>query len=470
MKVSKNKVALLSLAVASLFATTANAVIVLSAPPAVIANSAKIYASEIKTPFVLTNAANALDLATQLGIGMSAAQDRYIKVVLSGASFATAVVAGSLVDTTTAFANQTISVGGGIGSSSVIIQATGNAAGNQIADALTFTMPNLNLTSTAATATVCYEVYEFLTQAQATTPMLYQRCANVAKFAAAVKFSSTASQDSTATAASSFFNVANVGAQIGAITATKPAIASVTLTTPVQATQLPAAGVPLLADGVTLATVPLIVDAAGANTIGMTGDFSAAAAAASITATAGADVASAFTATTATIPVANTTGSLSGVADLVRYLVNGTTALPVSAYAATFTGVPLAGYVLSPLGPVSTGSIVRDGVTFESPWMTTTPGFLSRLFITQITPATIPWTAIVRNASGIVTGGVLSGTLGSNQVTRIDLSTMVPATAVGPFQVSITIAATADVSEGSYVLTTPTSSVVSMPLYRATQR
>ena len=465
MRVSKNQVTLLSAAVAALFAaSSAQAQIILaSSNPTVAAVNGSLYARELAAGTQLSPAG--MTVNTILGVGMSTGQNRYVKFTLTNATFNSAVAAGNL---TVGNATTIVSFGGAAASNSVIFQLTSTTPGTLINDAVSFNMTTgVNITSTASAATVSYEVYEFLNQAQAGTPVLYARSASAAGFQNAVNLTSAAAQNTTATAASSYLNVSGGSAEA----ATRARIARLALALPTTLTTgftLCTATICLANN--TAATVGAIVNGAStSNTLALTGDFGAATSAASINTPTATEVASAVTATTATLPLLAGTVGATGFAALdVRYTVNGTTALPVSAYTAAFTGVAQTGYTLSTLGPVTSGNIFRDGVQFDTPWVTATPGFISRFFLTQTTPATVPYTVTVRNAAGLVTGGAAGGTLASNRQTLITLASLLPADTTafpGPYQVTFNVAATNTAVQGTYALTSPTGTVAVQRLY-----
>jgi len=466
MRVSKNQVTLLSATVAALFAASANAQVVLpSSSPTVVAVNGLIFARELAAGTVLVGP---ITVNTILGIGMAATQDRYIKVTLANAVFNTGVVPANLTNVTAAFGGTNIAFGGQAGTNSVIFQVTANAGGNTINDGLWFNMTTgVNIASTAANATVTYEVYEFLTQAQANTPVLYARTGTLAGFAPAVALTSAVLQTTTATAASSFTTMAG-GTGINAGTGgLRTNISSVILTIPALVANGACGVAPCLANS-TAATIANIVNVASTgNVLNFTGDFTAAASAASINTAANgtAEAASAITATTATLPLLTNSAAATVT---TRYTVNGTTPLPVSSYTTTGTFVANAGYVLATLSAGTTGSIGRDGVQLDSPWVTATPNFNSRFFITQTTPATIPFTVTVRNAAGLVTGGPAGGTLASNRQNLITLASLLPADTTafpGPYQVTFNIAATITAVQGAYALTSPNGSVAIQNLY-----
>jgi hypothetical protein len=457
MKVSKNKVTLLGAAIATLFASAASAQIVLpSSLPTVAAVNGLVFARELAPG---TQLVGPITVNTVLGIGMSSAQDRYVKITLTNATFNAAVTNASFA---VAGINAQIAVGGQATTSSVTFQLT-SAAGNNITDAAVFNMASgVNITNTASAATVTYEVYEFLNQANAGTPTLYARTGTIASFTPAIFLAGT-TLSTTATAASSYLNVAGGN---GFSTATRANISNTALAVTTLASANGACGTAPCLANTTAATVAAIVNTAStANVISVAGNFDAAASAASVATTVATEVASSITAGVATIPLL--AGSAAGTT-LVRYTVNGTTALPVSTYVTTGTFVPLAGYVLGPLSPTQTATIARDGSQLDSPWVTATPGFISRFFLTQTTPATVPYTVTVRNAAGLVTGGTLTGTLSQNRVTLITLASLLPAdtTAVpGPYQVTFNIAANLPSVQGTYALTTPSGAVSNTPLY-----
>ncbi len=246
----------------------------------------------------------------------------------------------------------------------------------------------------------------------------------------------------------------------------------------------------------------------------MTGDFSAAAGPASvytlsrhttasntscaINAAAGAnllDSATAATASGATIPLSTANWSTllntSVAADFSAvttghrfcYTVNGTTALgsPTQTYSVVLSATANANYTL-PTFSASLGSITRDGVDLIAPWVSATPGWNSRFVLTDLrtpavtTPAQVatPWTAVVRNADGVVngTGAVLTGTVAPGRVSTVTIESLLgTTTATGPFQVTFTVGGSGTPAlAGTYVLTSPTGSNMSMPFYRQGSR
>ena len=473
MRVSKNQVTLLSAAVAALFAAGANAQVVLpSSSPTVTASTATVYASEISNNTVIGT--TGITVNTILGIGTSINQDRYVKISLSNATFASAVTSANLVGANVAGLGPanitpTVSFGGAAGATSVIFQIT-TPAGANINDGLSFNMVGgVNIASTASTIGVTYEVYEFLAQAQEGKPFLYAKSGNVATFTPTYVFRNNATPNPTqvATAISGFKNF-NFGSAGSAATAANAAVVGrVDLATVAEPGKL--------VNGTTNASIATVLANATNSQVTVTGDFSAAAANTSVTL--GATVANGGTAFTTSTAVFNINGSAGLTNSAIGYVVNGTTAVPAISYAATLAPRGATGYTnVTSSGPITTGSITRDGVQFESPWVTATTGYISRFFLLQTSGSTITWNAVVRNKNGPVTGGTLTGTLESGKLSaEITLASLLPATPTetqgGPYQVTFNIASDASVTQGTYVLTnTAAGSVSNMPLYRATQR
>ena len=473
MRVSKNQVTLLSAAVAALFAAGANAQVVLeSTSPKVTASTATVYASEISNNTVIGT--TGITVNTILGIGTSINQDRYVKISLSNATFASAVTSANLVGANVAGLGPanitpTVSFGGAAGATSVIFQIT-TPAGANIADGLSFNMVGgVNIASTASTIGVTYEVYEFLAQAQAGTPTLYAKSGNVATFTPTYVFRNNATPNPTqvASAISGFKNF-NFGSSGSAATAANAAVVG-----KVDLATVAAPG--KLVDGTTNASIATVLANAANSQVTVTGDFSAAAANTSVTL--GSTAANGGTAFTTSTAVFNINGSAGLTNSAIGYVVNGTTAVPAISYAATLSPRGATGYTnVTSSGAITTGSITRDGVQFESPWVTATTGYISRFFLLQTSGSTITWNAVVRNVNGAVTGGTLTGTLESGKLSApITLASLLPATPTetqgGPYQVTFNIASDASVTQGTYVLTNiAAGSVSNMPLYRATQR
>jgi hypothetical protein len=213
----------------------------------------------------------------------------------------------------------------------------------------------------------------------------------------------------------------------------------------------------------------------------LTGDFGGAAANSSVSTRTNAtadcsgavavDTASAVTASSATIAWGTAVAGVLAFQQATCYTVNGTYQMPTSTYTSTMAPTVLAAsaFTLPTYSTNTSATWTRDGVTLESPWTTSTTGYISRFFLRQSTPVDVPFTATVFNANGPVTGGTLTGILPSGKETKVDLATLLPAdttSAPGPYYVSFVVNANTASVQGTYVLTTPSGTVTNTPLIR----
>ncbi|MCA2998187.1 MAG: hypothetical protein ING75_06245 [Rhodocyclaceae bacterium] len=462
-----------------------------------------------------------------LGVGIDGGQKRFIRLDLSGgARFGTGLgnarnqvniaatlstgaggkggtIAGDGTGTGQ-FAGVTIALGG-VGSSFVVYEVTAGSAGNVQNDILQILVPQINITSNANAVNLTYGVYEFLTGASAATSPVFTRSTPLIAMSRATRFGVAQSGGATALAANGFrdFGTGVLSANLGVVGLGRAADLGTTIYTAAQ---------PVDAAGASITQVSTVVNTGVAGSYALTGDFSAAAGPASvytlsrhstasntscaINAASGAnllDSATAVTASGATIPLStanwnsllntSTAADFSGVASGHRfcYTVNGTTALgsPVQSYSVVLSATANANYTL-PTFSASLGSITRDGVDLIAPWASATPGWISRFVLTDLrTPAAgqvaTPWTAVVRNANGVVTGtgAVLSGTVAPGTVSTVTMDSLLgTTTATGPFQVTFTVGGSGTPAlAGTYVLTAPNgTSNMSMPFYRQANR
>jgi hypothetical protein len=315
-------------------------------------------------------------------------------------------------------------------------------------------------------------VYEFLSDAQnAPSKNLYAQTGTLAKFAPSYTFKNNSSTLPTQVATSiSGFKTLNSGVTVGGVlsSATSANTAVIGSLDIVLATTAPN----LLSGATAISTLAEVLANATNSVVTISGDFSAAASNTSVTlAGANANGGAAFSGTSATF---NVNATSFGTNNLVRYVVNGSTPVVAGTYSASLSAAPNGTNFRTTTASVSNiGSITRDGVTYESPWASASPNYLSRFFLTQTAGSAVSWSATVRSKTGPVTGGTLTGTLESGKVTEITLASLLPSDTTnisGPFQVTFTIAADASQAQGTYVLTTPTSAVTSTPLYRAANR
>jgi hypothetical protein len=486
--------------------------------------------TDATTPFSAANGNTtqaSVDAVTgiPLGVGIDGGQKRFLRLDLSGgarfgtglgnarnqvniaATLSTAAGGkGGAVDIagtgTGQFAGVTIATGG-VGSSFVVYEVTAGSAGNVQNDILQVLIPRINITSNSSSVNLTYGVHETLTAASTagSTP-IFTRTAPVIVMSRATRFGVTVPNGSSvASASSGFTNFSGaLTANIGTVGLGRAADLSTLIYNSSQ---------PSDAAGAAITTVSTVVNTGTAGSYTLTGDFSAAAAPASVfTVSRGApgsscainaalganlqDSATAATATGATIPLssANWAQMTNAVvaADFttatnghrICYTVNGTSALgsPTQPYSVVLNATAQTNYTL-PTFSTNLGTIVRDGVDIVSPWASATPGWISRFVLTDTrTPASgqvaTPWTAVVRNAAGVVagTGAVLSGSVAPGTVSTVTFDSLLGTTAAtGPFQVTFTVGGSGTPSLiGSYVLTSPTGSIMSSPLYRAANR
>jgi hypothetical protein len=475
MRVTKNQVTLLSAAVAALFSVGAHAqtqTVLASSNPTIEATASAVFAAEFANNTVLGTSGFAVN--SILGIGTSANQQRYVKYTLTNATFTsnlgnTAVSnisMGVVGANTTNTITPTVAFGGASGTSSVIYQIT-TPNGANINDGISFNIPGgINVTAAGTTATVTYEVYEFLSDAlNAPDRRLYRATGNLARFATSFAFNNAGTSRPTQTATSiSGFRRFNNGATGSSATAANVAVIG-NLSIALGST------ITRLANGTTAVALNDLFATTNSQ-ITVTGDFSAAASNSAVTLAGVGSNSTGFVGTATGAAVFNINAT-SFTANTVAFTVNGSTPVAAGSYNASFVSNPASGFRSVTASLSGIGTITRDSVTYESPWATATPGFLSRYFLTHTAGSTVTWSAVVRNPSGTVNGGTLSGTIESGKVTQIPLASLLPADLTnisGPFQVTFTLAADASQAQGSYVLTTPSGSVTSVPLYRADRR
>ncbi|GAA5180638.1 hypothetical protein GCM10025771_25630 [Niveibacterium umoris] len=154
------------------------------------------YASELDYSSGISNGANQLDLETKLGFGVSASQNRYIRLELTNAKFA-AAFDPTLVSSVDGLANVVVSQGGAAGQNYVILQITSGGAGNSETDTVFLGLPAAGITidSTASNVTVSYQLHETAVSAVAGatgSSLLYKNSGvAIVKFAKALSASFT---------------------------------------------------------------------------------------------------------------------------------------------------------------------------------------------------------------------------------------------------------------------------------------
>ncbi len=465
MKVSKNKVALLSAAVAALFATAAQAVVNLDTGA-----TAATYAREIATtpPVVVTNAGNVLDVTGKLGFGLVATQDRFFRFDLTNATFAS-IVAGANLTGSVAFPTVTAVGGGQVGDSYVIFQV--NGAGQLATDSFTFAIPKVQFTSTATTVSIQYRLFQDAASANgiAGVPitndgrLLANKTGTLINFASAINATFQAARTEFIAATTNFVKFCSG-------TAGAPGTAGCS-----------AAGTDALAVAGTIATyalaTPAPLDATSTPLVNINQVLAAGSSASlSTNSTLGFQTtgsAAGFTANTldcaaigagGTVAAAKLSYAISNVAltapTTLCYSVNGTTSIVDQDISGQFNFVYNAGYAgAASSAPAVVGLFRRDGVELQSPWFTTTTGYISRFFLTNTGSIDVACNIITWNAAGAVTPSVSTVTVLAGTQLNVPAASALPATPVGAYATRFVCAAPSSTMQGNYVLTSPNGSV-----------
>ena len=519
MKVSKNKVALLSLAVAGLFAASAaQAQVTLTAAGTNLpANS---YAAEIAFPvagatFDTGPTQNATGV---IGIGASGGQNRYYRFDVSNAT----IVAG-----TTGFAIGTGALTGGnsatpsapvyaaptgqnativaSGTNYVVYQVTAVPAGIAITDSFAFdaryTLP------IAASAKLTMTTHETLVSAttQPNVTLLQTLSGTVISFLPVLNFSMNAAKvetvaaTSTTTAFTKFCDGAlNVPAGAAGSPGTAGCAAAATDTTAIlagvsgygmNAGRLTLAGV-VITDLTTVTTGgSLVVTPVGSTFAGATGvSFGAiadgncstaalVASAATLPVLGAAAIAATPFATasfTFTTPVATTNPGTAGTFNrAVCATVNGTSNVPGQTFNTVFTTTPVAGYTADVVSTTGAGVWVRDGAELQSPWFNfAATGFISRFFFMNTSGTVAHCTSIALGETGAALTPGSAATTGfdipaNGQVAVLSTDVVASSTGLSRAAVRFNCATPSASIQGRYVLTnTATGSVDSGDLLR----
>ena len=209
MRVSKNKVTLLSLAVAGLFAASAQAQVIINNTPAAIpaiVGTTATYANEINLTAPLF--ATAADFAMQgsLGYGVNTGDVRYVRLDFTGANYGTAAGAFSANGPCTLQGTPLIVSGGAIGNSTVIYQITGGTPGCLATNGFSIAGSQMNLTS--KTPTVTYSLWQdsssALNQLPITSRLVVGAAVPLVNFANSVTFTMAPVALETAAATTNF--------------------------------------------------------------------------------------------------------------------------------------------------------------------------------------------------------------------------------------------------------------------------
>ncbi len=407
------------------------------------------FASELNysstAPGVAITSTSALTINTKLGFGVSASQNRYIRVNISGAKFAVAVstAPGSVnlpsvtpVVAATTFNNVVLVAGGAINDSYAIYQITANAANGQSStDQVTLTLPSLFVTSANTTVSTTFTLYETATAAVADAPNtnLYLATGSLLKFGPALSWVLTPANN-TAAVTTSFKKFVPSAPVVGPVALGKFAYGVAAVAK---------------ADGTAIALADLVT---AATSVGIAGNFSAVAAngltldnndsCGTVNATLTLDAGKANT--------SYTVGTTAKTANLC-YTVTGNTAVPAQSITAGLTVVAATGSTAATVLPATIGTIDHDGTTLLTPYVNVNPAYVNRFVFTNSSGASATWTATVTTEANVTcTGGTLSGTMAVG-TTLIDATTLCPTFSGAPrFSVVFNIAAPRQYVEGIY--------------------
>jgi hypothetical protein len=316
-------------------------------------------------------------ITTKLGFGVSGGQDRYIRVDLGGAKFASAAAGANVVNGTLAFANSIVVQGGAIGDGYVIYQVTAAPAGHAQSDALTITLPSLNVTnSNAANVVATYSLYETAVAAVAnvTSTWLYRNFGDLLKFATGIKF--TLTTNNTTASVEQSFKKFTAGTTTGATPATADVLTARigSFTYGVVTGVLNTAGTQVQLEDLVQATTKAT----------FTGDFGAAG-------TLGTSTDDCATAPTAlTLNTGKTSASftlpVTGQADTTRalcYVVTGNTAVSAQSVTALLDVTAATAATTSDIAAATIGTIDRDGTELQAPFATIYSGMGNRAVLTS---------------------------------------------------------------------------------------
>lgn len=453
-----NKKILAAAIVGGLFAANAQAQVNLAADPA----APVTYASELIVPaggLPLTGV-TANQLRTPLNYSFSSGEVRYARVECpSNIRFATAsVTASSAAD---------VGAVNGVGTNVITFSITATDASTTATSTVTVA-GDRNITATTG-GSCTYSLYDQPSQAQAggTTGRIATQTGSYIAFATSYTLTGTAIGD-----------VANVEASpsFTRFIGTGPTIDTAPLGTVAFALRSPA---PLIANGtaVTLATV-----LGGTSNHTIAGDFSAAADAdgtftsgsalarvffaANADCTGAATPATAITATSARFATGN-----AAVAGTLCYAPRTGVAIPVSTYAQTFNAVSAASttYAVSSLGPVSLGSITRNGTQLQAPFVQVPAGWLSRVVLTNTGSVARPYTITAQTEAGVTStlGAGASGTVPANGTIVLNTSDIATFTGATRGTLNVTVAGPTNDIQGLYqIVNGATGSIANTAMVR----
>lgn len=475
MRVMKNKVTLLSLAVAGLFATTAaQAIVDLDAN-----TGAPKYASEISlasaTTLAIAPPGNVVNVKQNWGL--SAAQQRYVRFDLpAGVKWGAALTSASLSNATFGAANITLAEGGGTSQSHVVFNVTAPAGGAALTEIYALNVPSVTVTA-ASTVMLTYSLHETAISAATATPTnatrLVVTTGELLKFTPAVGITATAATTETVGSIALLKKFCSGAA--GAPGTANCASGSTDLLGAVGgiATYGWNAGPIYSVAAVDLTAAPDLSAVLKPTTaVSVAGDFSGRATAAGsifhdtnangTVACQGPGVAGTATATAASYAVGN---ALLGAGNDYTLCVtaNGTSTLPAQSFTGTFVPDYQTGYAGASASLGTVGSWVRDGAELQSPWFSFGgTRYISRFFFMNTGSADTTCTATILSETGNTITAGSATTTGftipqNGQVAVLATDIASAATVAGRAAVRFICLAPSANIQGRYVITDTTN-------------
>ena len=490
MRVSKNKVTLLSLAVAGLFAAAAQAQVIVNNTPAgvpALVGSTATYANEINLTAPLFPTATDFGMQGSFGFGLNTGDVRYVRLDFTGANYAAAAGVFSVVAPCSLAGAPFVVSGGAVGSTSVIYQVTGGATGCSATGDFLIGGSAMNLTS--KTPTVTYTLWQDSSSASNQLPLTSRLVVGAAvplvNFANSVTFTMAASALETAAATTNFLkfcasggfpgtpgcaaSATDLNALIGSVTAFSVAPNKLQSGVPIaNMTDIMTTGTTIVTTG----TLAAFASAAAGSTMS-----------AGLSVCGGAPTAGVTSTTTATSTIFGGTlvgpGLTSPIAVPVSlcYNVNGTTAIFPSTYSTTMTPTSVVGYTVAPVTVAISGQIQRDGLELQSPWFVFgQTGYNSRFFLTNTGGPDATCQVLLMNevgnalTAGSTTSVVVPGTVSSGNANGgmlfVDSASVVTAGLIrNRAAVRFLCSAPSAAMQGTYSLTT-SAGVSNTPMLR----
>lgn len=423
---------------------------------------AKEIVASASSKVTLTNLANALDIESQVGYALSNGEVRYVRVELANGVFKTATASSPN-------ANTSIGAINGVGTSVIYFSITAGSGGIPATEVLTIA-GNREISGTASNMTVSYSVYDQPSQAQAggVTGRIVSK-----ENKAYINFAKSYQAKATAVGA-----VANVEAS-PAFTAFETTNTYARLASGV--TYDLATTVPIKADGNAVTLANLMATGSSGTKLVVTGDFAGAANAngtytgtavtnavflsASATCATLDQVASAVTATTATFNVGATAVTANSNLCYVPQVLDPKVAIAASTYTASLNAVSAASstYSVESTSIGALGEITRNGTELQSPLFQTTPGFVSRFFLTNTGSVDAAVTVSLQGETGnTLTAGTKSFTIPKNGSLEIPASSILTSATGAPRATAVfSIARPSKQIQGVYQIVNQTSGAVS---------